>query len=133
MIKTKIINNIECLKTSISDLDKDYYISIDLLNHICDLFDVNLESLNPCEILQKLYFEKDKKEIKIRGFKIKKVLKYKTVVIYYYQLKTDGNYSAFICDFDGEKSIISRGKSTVTKEYCHLEDRLFFFDSIATL
>jgi len=50
---------------------------------------------------------------------------------YYYQLKTDGNYSAFICDFDGEKSIISRGKSTVTKEYCHLEDRLFFFDSIA--
>ena len=25
---------------------------------------------------------------------------------YYYQLKTDGNYSAFICDFDGEKSII---------------------------
>lgn len=50
---------------------------------------------------------------------------------HYYQLKTDGNYSAFICDFDGEKHIISRGKSTVTKEYCLLEDRLFFFDSIA--
>lgn len=51
---------------------------------------------------------------------------------YYYQLKTDGNYSAFICDFDGEKSIISRGKSTITKEYCHLEDRLFFFNAVAT-
>lgn len=50
---------------------------------------------------------------------------------YYYQLKTDGNYSAFICDFDGDKRIISRGISTVTKEYGRLEDRLFFFDDVA--
>lgn len=50
---------------------------------------------------------------------------------HYYQLKTDGNYSAFVCDFDGEKHILSRGKSTVTNEYCILEDRLFFFDSVA--
>ena len=50
---------------------------------------------------------------------------------HYYQLKTDGNYSAFVCDFDGEKHIISRGKSTVTGEYCLLEDRLFFFDAVA--
>ena len=50
---------------------------------------------------------------------------------HYYQLKTDGNYSAFICDFDGEKHIISRGKSTSTGEYCILEDRLFFFESVA--
>ena len=48
-----------------------------------------------------------------------------------FQLKTDGNYSAFICDFDGEKSIISRGVSTVTNEYSHLEDKLFFFDALA--
>jgi hypothetical protein len=50
---------------------------------------------------------------------------------HYYQLKTDGNYSAFVCDFDGEKHIISRGKSTVTDEYCLLEDRLFFFNAVA--
>lgn len=49
---------------------------------------------------------------------------------YYYQLKTDGNYSAFICDFDGEKCVISRGKSTVTGEFGRLEDRLFFFDAL---
>lgn len=50
---------------------------------------------------------------------------------YYIQLKTDGNYSAFICDFDGDKRVISRGKSTVTKEYGRLEDKLFFFDAVA--
>ena len=50
---------------------------------------------------------------------------------YYYQLKTDGNYSAFICDFDGDKRIISRGKSTVTGEFSRLEDKLFFFDAVA--
>lgn len=50
---------------------------------------------------------------------------------YYYQLKTDGNYSAFICDFDGDKRIISRGKSTVTGEFGRLEDKLFFFDAVA--
>lgn len=52
---------------------------------------------------------------------------------HYYQLKTDGNYSAFICDFDGEKHIISRGKSTSTNEYCILEDKLFFFNAIAAV
>lgn len=50
---------------------------------------------------------------------------------YYFQEKTDGNYSAFICDFDGDKRIISRGISTVTKEYGRLEDKLFFFDAVA--
>ena len=48
-----------------------------------------------------------------------------------FQLKTDGNYSAFVCDFDGDKRIISRGVSTVTKEYGRIEDRLFFFDAVA--
>lgn len=52
---------------------------------------------------------------------------------YYYQLKTDGNYSAFICDFDGDKRIISRGKSTVTGEFGRLEDKLFFFDAVAAV
>lgn len=50
---------------------------------------------------------------------------------HFVQLKTDGNYSAFICDFDGDKRIISRGISTVTKEYGRIEDRLFFFDAVA--
>lgn len=48
-----------------------------------------------------------------------------------FQLKTDGNYSAFICDFDGEKRLISRGISKVTSEYGRLEERVFFFDAIA--
>lgn len=52
--------------------------------------------------------------------------------LYSFQLKTDGNYSAFICDFDGDKRIISRGMSTVTHEYGRIEDRLFFFDAVAT-
>lgn len=52
---------------------------------------------------------------------------------YYYQLKTDGNYSAFICDFDGDKRLISRGLSTVTKEYGRLEDKLFFYNDIASV
>ena len=50
---------------------------------------------------------------------------------YYWQLKTDGNYSAFICDFDGDKRMISRGVSVVTKEYGRVEDKLFFFSDIA--
>ena len=50
---------------------------------------------------------------------------------YYLQQKLDGNYSSFICDFDGDKRIISRGLSTVTKEYGRIEDRLFFFDDVA--
>lgn len=51
--------------------------------------------------------------------------------MYSFQLKTDGNYSAFICDFDNDKRIISRGISTVTKTYGRIEDRLFFFDAVA--
>ena len=51
---------------------------------------------------------------------------------YYYQLKTDGNYSAFICDFDGDKRLISRGISKVTNEYGRLEDKVFFYNAIAT-
>lgn len=50
---------------------------------------------------------------------------------YYYQTKIDGNYSAFICDFDGEKRLISRGLSKTTKEYGRLEDKVFFFDDVA--
>lgn len=50
---------------------------------------------------------------------------------YYWQLKTDGNYSAFICDFDGDKRIISRGISKVTHEFGRLENKLFFFDDVA--
>jgi len=50
---------------------------------------------------------------------------------YYYQEKTDGNYSAFICDFDGDKRIISRGLSKVTGEYGLINDRLFFFNDVA--
>ena len=50
---------------------------------------------------------------------------------HYYQLKTDGNYSAFICDFDGDKRMITRGTSTVTKEYGRIEDKLFFYNDIA--
>ena len=48
-----------------------------------------------------------------------------------FQLKTDGNYSAFICDFDGDKRLISRGISKVTSEYGRLENQVFFFESIA--
>ena len=50
---------------------------------------------------------------------------------HYYQEKTDGNYSAFICDFDGDKRLISRGISKVTGEYGRLEDRVFFYDLVA--
>lgn len=50
---------------------------------------------------------------------------------YYYQTKIDGNYSAFICDFDGDKRLISRGVSKVTGEYGRLEDKVFFFDDVA--
>ena len=48
-----------------------------------------------------------------------------------FQLKTDGNYSAFICDFDGDKRLISRGISKTTGEYGRLEDKLFFFNAVA--
>ena len=47
-----------------------------------------------------------------------------------YQLKTDGNLGTFICDFDGEKMILGRGISKVTKERTHYEDALFFFDAV---
>ena len=50
---------------------------------------------------------------------------------YYFQLKTDGNYSSFVCDFDGEKHIITRGVSKVTGTYGRVEDKLFFFDAVA--
>ncbi len=50
---------------------------------------------------------------------------------YSFQRKIDGNYSAFICDFDGDKRLISRGVSKVTGEYGRLEDKLFFFDAVA--
>lgn len=49
---------------------------------------------------------------------------------YSFQLKTDGNYSAFICDFDGDKRLISRGVSKVTGEYGRLEDKVFFFNDV---
>ena len=50
---------------------------------------------------------------------------------YYYQLKTDGNYSAFICDFDGDKRVITRGLSKVTGEYGCVQDKLFFWDALS--
>lgn len=50
---------------------------------------------------------------------------------YYYQLKTDGNYSAFIVDFDNEKRLITRGISKGTGEYGRVEDKVFFFESLA--
>lgn len=50
---------------------------------------------------------------------------------YYCQTKIDGNYSAFICDFDGDKRLISRGISKVTGEFGRLEDKVFFFDDVA--
>lgn len=50
---------------------------------------------------------------------------------YYYQQKYDGNYSAFICDFDGDKRLLTRGISKVTAEYGRIEDKVFFFDAIA--
>lgn len=53
--------------------------------------------------------------------------------MYYYQLKTDGNYCAFICDFDGDKRLISRGVSKVSGEYGRLEDKVFFYESIAAI
>ena len=51
--------------------------------------------------------------------------------LYSFQLKTDGNYSAFVCVTDGNKRIISRGVSKTTGEYGRIEDRLFFFDAVA--
>lgn len=48
-----------------------------------------------------------------------------------FQVKTDGNYSSFICDFDGDKRLISRGISKTTKEYGRLESQVFFFDAVA--
>lgn len=49
----------------------------------------------------------------------------------WFQTKIDGNYSAFICDFDGEKRLISRGLSKTTGEYGRLEDKVFFFNDVA--
>ena len=48
-----------------------------------------------------------------------------------FQEKYDGNYSAFICDFDGDKRLISRGVSKTTGEFGRFEDKVFFFDAIA--
>lgn len=50
---------------------------------------------------------------------------------YYFQTKIDGNMASFICDFDGDKRLISRGISKTTGEYGRLEDKVFFFDTIA--
>ena len=47
---------------------------------------------------------------------------------YSFQLKTDGNYSAFCCDFDGDKRLITRGKSVKTGEYGIISDKVFFFE-----
>lgn len=52
---------------------------------------------------------------------------------YSWQKKIDGNYSAFICDFDGDKRLISRGISKVTGEYGRLEEKVFFFSDIAAV
>ena len=70
-------------------------------------------------------YSKEKRESEIR-----KMILYGN---HSFQLKTDGNYSAFICDFDGEKRLISRGVSKVTAEYGRLEDQVFFFDAIASV
>lgn len=51
---------------------------------------------------------------------------------HYFQLKTDGHMGTFICDTDGEKMLLGRGISKVTKERTHYEDSVFFFDKIAS-
>lgn len=48
---------------------------------------------------------------------------------YAFQLKTDGNYGALVCDFDGEKMLLGRGISKVTGTYTHYEDNVFFFQA----
>ena len=50
---------------------------------------------------------------------------------YAFQLKTDGNYGALVCDFDGEKMLLGRGISKVSGTYTHYEDNVFFFDAFA--
>lgn len=70
-------------------------------------------------------YSKEKRESEIRNMILNKN--------YSFQLKTDGNYSAFICDFDSEKRLISRGISKTTSEYGRLEDKVFFFDAIASV
>ena len=50
---------------------------------------------------------------------------------YSFQLKTDGNYSAFCCDFDGDKRLITRGKSVKTGEYGIISDKVFFFEALS--
>ena len=44
---------------------------------------------------------------------------------YAFQLKTDGNYGALVCDFDGEKMLLGRGISKVSGTYTHYEDSVF--------
>ena len=50
---------------------------------------------------------------------------------YAFQLKTDGNYGALVCDFDGEKMLLGRGISKVSGTYTHYEDSVFFFQAFA--
>lgn len=49
---------------------------------------------------------------------------------YSYQLKTDGNYSAFIYDFDDDARLITRGISKATNEYGNISDKVFFYQAL---
>lgn len=49
---------------------------------------------------------------------------------YSYQLKTDGNYSAFIYDFDDDTRLITRGISKTTNEYGDISDKVFFYQAL---
>jgi hypothetical protein len=90
-MKTKIIKNIDCLRCCISDTsDNDFYISINLLKNIANTLKIDIENLENCLILNKLYtdFVNNKKETFLnlgRNRKIKvyfKVLNFENIKIF---------------------------------------------------
>lgn len=82
MEKEKNINNITCYYSSISDIgsDKDYYISINLLKACANLFNVTIEQINPCLVLN-TFFENqnEEKEIILKAGRTKKKIKYQVI------------------------------------------------------
>ena len=81
-MKEKNINNINCFYSSISDIgtDKDYYISMDLLKACANLFNLSMEQIEPCLILN-TFFENqnEEKEIILRAGRRKKKIKYQII------------------------------------------------------
>lgn len=51
---------------------------------------------------------------------------------FYYSEKIDGNWTAFVYDFDEEKRLITRGISKQTGEYGRIEGKVFFFDALSS-